>query len=109
MAREILGTCPCPECGGAAEVKKQKNGMAYRWCMDCHAQYFPRCERTSLRLLEKCGIKSEPVREREPAPPPVAVLVPEPHPEAKAAPVPKPQPAPARPGPFDFLLKGATP
>lgn len=107
MAREVLGTCTCPECGGAAEVKKTRSGLAYRWCMDCHAQYFPRCEATSARLLEKCGIKLEPVREREAAPAPVAVPVSEPKPEAKAAPVPKPQPAPVKAGPFDFLGMGS--
>lgn len=107
MAREVLGTCTCPECGGAAEVKRTKSGLAYRWCMDCNAQYFPRCERTSLRLLEKCSIQPKPVREREEAPAPDAVPVSEPKPEPKAAPVPKPQPAPAKAGPFDHWLKGA--
>lgn len=91
MAREVMGTCTCPECGGAAEVKAQKNGMAYRWCLDCHAQYFPRSADTSARLLEKCGIKPrpEPVREQEPAPD-----------------EPKPKPKRASMGPFDFLMQG---
>jgi hypothetical protein len=106
MAREVLGTCTCPECSGAAEVKRTKSGLAYRWCMDCNAQYFPRCERTSARLLEKCGIKPEPVREREEAPAPDTVPVSEQKPQAKAAPVPKP--CTPMPGPFDFLLRNAT-
>lgn len=90
-AREVLGTMACPECGGAAEVKKQKNGLAYRWCMDCHAQYFPRSAEASDRLLAKVGAaKPEPVTAPapEPAPAPAA------QPKAKAA----------KPGPFDFLL-----
>jgi hypothetical protein len=82
-AREVLGTLACPECGGAAEVKRQKNGLAYRWCMDCHAQYFPRNADASDRLLAKCGAK----------------------PQAVTAPAPEPPPKPkAKPGPFDFLL-----
>lgn len=102
MAKEILGTCPCPECGMTdAEVKKTKAGLAYRWCPECNAQYFPRCETTSARLLEKCGIKPEPVREPEPeavkpvmAPAPVQVAKPEPKP--------KRQPVA---NPFDIFLK----
>lgn len=86
-AREVLGTLACPECGGAAEVKRQKNGLAYRWCMDCHAQYFPRSADASDRLLAKCGAKAQAVTAPEPAP----------------APAPKPK---ASANPFDFLLKG---
>ena len=52
---EILGHMACPECGGEAEVKSQKNGMAYRWCPDCKAQYFTRNAEASDRLLAKCG------------------------------------------------------
>ena len=55
MSREILGQIACPECGGAAEVKRTKAGLAYRWCLDCHAQYFPRTTEASDRLIAKCG------------------------------------------------------
>lgn len=91
-AREILGTMTCPECGGAAEVKPQKNGLAYRWCLDCHAQYFPRSAEASARLLEKCGAAK-----------PATVTAPAPEPAPAAAPAPAPKPK-AKPGPFDFLL-----
>jgi hypothetical protein len=105
MAREIIGTLACPECGGAAEVKKQKNGMAYRWCLDCHGQYFPRTAEASARLVAKC---SPTVTAPAPAP---AKADPDPKP-AKPAPKakpadPAPAPAPAKPkaaGPFDFLM-----
>lgn len=108
MAKEIIGTCQCPECGmSGAEVKKTKAGLAYRWCPECHAQYFPRCAATSARLLEKCGIKPEPVREREPEPEaPKPSLAPSPVQEAKPKPEPKPQRKPVA-NPFDFLLKKA--
>lgn len=94
MAREILGHVDCPECElkGAAEVKLQKNGLAYRWCTDCHAQYFPRSKEASNRLLAKCGAAK-----------PVTV------PETKAGSVPVPEKAPApkaKPkaaSPFDLL------
>jgi hypothetical protein len=110
MAREVLGTCNCPECGGAAEVKKTKAGLAYRWCMDCHAQYFPRCEATSARLLAKCGIQPVPVREAEPEPvkPPAAATAPvrEPEPQPEQQPQPKAQRKPVA-NPFDIFLKKA--
>lgn len=105
MAKEIIGTCACPECGmSGAEVKKTKAGLAYRWCPECHAQYFPRCAAASARLLEKCGIKPEPVREPEPEPE-------APKPSLAPAQVQKPEPKPQRKqvaNPFDFLLKQAT-
>ncbi|MGV0983498.1 MAG: hypothetical protein ACOYB2_03020 [Limnohabitans sp.] len=67
MAREVLGHMVCPECGSEAEVKKQKNGLAYRWCTECNAQYFPRTAEASDRLLEKCGAqKPVPVPKKEP-------------------------------------------
>lgn len=54
--REVLGLVDCPECGmSGAEVKAQKNGLAYRWCPECNAQYFPRTEEASARLLAKVG------------------------------------------------------
>lgn len=84
--REVLGTMKCPECGGAAEVKRQKNGLAYRWCMDCHAQYFPRSAEASDRLLAKCGAaKPDPVTAPapEPAPAPAPATPPAPPPKAK--------------------------
>lgn len=107
MAKEILGTCTCPEClMPGAEVKKTKAGMAYRWCPECNAQYFPRCEVTSARLLEKCGIKPEPVREREPEPDAAKpVMAPAPVQEPKPQPKPKRQPVA---NPFDVFLRKAT-
>lgn len=97
MAREIMGTMACPECGGAAEVKRQKNGLAYRWCMDCHAQYFPRTAEASDRLLAKCGAA-------KPAPAPAApttVTVPAPAPAPTAA----PKASKPKASPFDILAQ----
>lgn len=93
MAREVLGEMACPECGGVAEVKAQKNGMAYRWCTDCNAQYFPRTAEASDRLLAKCGAK-KPAPAPEPAAPTVTAPAPAPAPKAK----------PKTANPFDFLL-----
>ncbi len=96
MAREVLGMMKCPECGGAAEVKKTRAGLAYRWCMDCNAQYFPRSAEASDRLLEKCGAVT--VREAEPE------RKPEPEQHRKPEPKPKEKAKQAKmPGPFDFL------
>lgn len=102
MAREVIGHMACPECGGAAEVKKQKNGLAYRWCMDCHAQYFPRTAEASDRLLAKCGA-AKPAPVTAPAPdkaptqtPPKSQTPPAPKATAKAAP-------PKAAHPFDIL------
>lgn len=93
MAREVLGTMACPECGGPAEVKQQKNGLAYRWCMDCNAQYFPRTAEASDRLLAKCGAaKPAPVPKADP----VTVSAPEPKPAPKAKP---------KASPFDILAQ----
>lgn len=54
--REVLGVMACPECGHPdAEVKVQKNGLVYRFCPECNAQYFPRTVDASARLLAKVG------------------------------------------------------
>lgn len=55
--REVFGKCECPECGFPdAEIKLQKSGLAYRWCPDCCAQYFPRTKEASDRMIKKYGI-----------------------------------------------------
>lgn len=47
-----MGVMKCPECGFAeAQVKRQKNGLAYRFCPVCAAQYFPRTVEASERLI----------------------------------------------------------
>lgn len=97
MAREILGHMECPECGGAAEVKKTKAGLAYRWCLDCHAQYFPRTAEASDRLLQKCGAAKPPtVTATAPAPAPSPAPAAAKPPAATPAPAPKAKP-PATP------------
>lgn len=102
MAREVLGQMACPECGGAAEVKKTKAGLAYRWCMDCHAQYFPRTPEASDRLLAKCGAaKPAPVTDTAPAPAPKATQTPTQTPPKTQTPEPKAKPKAA--SPFDIL------
>lgn len=56
MKKEILGTMKCPECGhDAAEVKAQKNGLPYRYCPECDAQYFARTTAAADRLWLKIG------------------------------------------------------
>ena len=100
MAREVLGHMACPECGSEAEVKKQKNGLAYRWCTECNAQYFPRTAEASDRLLANCGaLKPAPVPAAKPATAPKA------DPVTVTAPEPKPAAAKAKPkaSPFDIL------
>lgn len=83
MARDVLAFCDCPECGDKrAEVKRTKNGLLYRWCPECFAQYFPKSKAASDRLAVRVGISTgtgtepeqaakpapEPVQERKPAP-----------------------------------------
>lgn len=72
MAKEVIGTCSCPECGGAAEIKRAKSGLAYRWCLDCHAQYFPRSADASDRLIASLPGAKQPKADDPPAPPKVS-------------------------------------
>jgi hypothetical protein len=74
----------CPECGNPeAEIKPQKKeGLVYRWCPECNAQYFARTPEASDRLVQKIGKA------------PVTVTIPE-KPAAPSAPA-KPA-APAAP------------
>lgn len=86
--RELIGTMVCPECGFPhAEVKRQKNeALAYRFCTECHAQYFARTPETTARLIAKTGNapvtvteKTDPAPAIDPVPepkPPVSVPVP---------------------------------
>lgn len=75
MGREIIGLVDCPECGlSGAQIKLQKSGLAYRFCPDCAAQFFPRSEAESKRLLSKIPVTGtgaaavvEPVTEAKPA------------------------------------------
>ena len=54
--REVVGVMICPECGmTGAEIKTQKNGLLYRYCPECNAQYFPRTAEASARLGKACG------------------------------------------------------
>lgn len=57
MGKEIFGSVMCPECGmDGAQVKRQKNGLYYRYCPDCDAQYFPRTSAASERLAVAAGV-----------------------------------------------------
>ena len=105
MTREVIGHMDCPECGGAAEVKRTKAGLAYRWCTECNAQYFPRTAEASDRLIGKCtDAKLAPLPVTGTEPKPAAAKV-KPAPTPKAEPVPAPAPAPAKPrSPFDDAL-----
>lgn len=79
--RECIGKMTCPECAFPdAEVKPQKTeGLVYRWCPDCNAQYFCRTPEASARLLAKIGKSNlpDPVQdtepEKKPAPAPAIV------------------------------------
>lgn len=87
--REVVGTMQCPECGlDGAQVKRQKNGLLYRWCPDCEAQYFPRNQAASDRLAKLAGVGAVPDQElsqdREQAEPPAAVMEREESPKRKA-------------------------
>ncbi|MEQ1488855.1 MAG: hypothetical protein ABL920_10200 [Methylotenera sp.] len=54
-----LALCTCPEClFKDAEVKKAKNGTAYRFCPDCTAQYFTNKKPKSDRLYASVGLDS---------------------------------------------------
>lgn len=87
MARKVIGVCACPECGSEAEVKLTKAGLAYRWCPECHAQYFPRSAESSDRLIATCqGTVTAPAPAAAPAP------VPEPKPATPPAPAPETAP-----------------
>lgn len=78
MGSQVLKEIECPECGGAGQVKRQKNGMLYRWCMDCKAQYFPKSPEASDRLAARYGIgEAEAVRAPESVMVPEAVKAPE--------------------------------
>lgn len=105
MTREVIGQMACPECGGEAEVKRTKAGLAYRWCTECNAQYFPRTAEASDRLIGKCtDAKLAPLPVTGTEPKPAAAKV-KPAPTPKAEPVPAPAPAPAKPrSPFDDAL-----
>lgn len=99
MARDVIGLCTCPECGhDGAEIKETKSGLAYRWCPQCFAQYFPKKYPQSDRL--KATARPGTATGRY-APPPVQEQEPKPAPEktapAKPAapPVQEPKPAPA--------------
>lgn len=101
-AKNLVGLCTCPECGfDEAEVKTTKAAFSYRWCPECSAQYFPRCESTSKRLIAKCHTLAEvvgTVEENRPALAPAAMPV-----TVEVEPVPVPVPK-TRAGPFDFIL-----
>ena len=106
MAKKLLGLCTCPECHfDGAEVKTTKANLAYRWCPECLAQYFPRQKAASDRLISQCHTVPEEEASQEPE------KTPEPAPATAKPPVlkvvPKPEPKPvkvATAGPFDFLM-----
>lgn len=55
MARkDLIGLTHCPECDNeAAEVRPDKNGLAYRYCPACGSQYFTRAADQDRRLRAK--------------------------------------------------------
>jgi len=80
MAKQApIGLMECPECGFEdAEIKKTKgSGLAYRWCPECNAQYFPRkpeqAAKLEARMRPVTGAAPVTVsEEKEPAPAKVA-------------------------------------
>jgi DNA-directed RNA polymerase subunit RPC12/RpoP len=81
MGSQVLKEVECPECGGAAQVKRQKSGLLYRWCMDCRAQYFAKSPEASDRLAARYGIGNADGMRPEPEP----VKVENPNPEKAKA------------------------
>ena len=108
MAKKLLGLCTCPECHfDDAEVKTTKANLAYRWCPECLAQYFPRQKAASDRLISQCHTVPEAEASSEPEKAPDAVSAPAPAKAPVLTVVPKTEPKPikgAKVGPFDFLL-----
>lgn len=55
MASELIGRCPCPECGfKSAHVKiktDKENAHPYRHCPDCGAQFFTKNKLQADNLL----------------------------------------------------------
>lgn len=91
MAGKAIGLCKCPECDNEnAEVKPQRNGLVYRFCPGCKAQYFPRTPETSDRLRAK--MRPDTVTDTAPAAPSAPVE------EVKPQPVPAPMPKAPRQG-----------
>lgn len=89
MAKDLIGLTTCPECGcERAEIKETKAKLAYRWCPECYAQYFPKKYPQSDRLKEtaRAGTASGKFAVQEPEPEPEATEVtpqPVPVPEQK--------------------------
>lgn len=79
-----IGLCTCPDCGHTdCEIKKDKNGHAYRFCPECNLQTFTRDDVKSERMMKSMRpIKAE---QGQPS-------------EKPAAPIPK-QPKPAEDAP----------
>lgn len=76
--REVIGAAICPECESAdAEIRRQGNGLAYRYCFDCGAQYFARSPEASDRLIatmkngpgRPVAVAAEPTEPTEPTKP----------------------------------------
>ena len=106
MAKKLLGLCTCPECHfDGAEVKTTKANLAYRWCPECLAQYFPRQKAASDRLISQCHTVPEAEASSEPEKAPVPAAVPAKAPVLTVVPKQEPKPIKvAKVGPFDFLL-----
>lgn len=107
MAREKLGTMPCPECGHPeAEIKRQKCGVKiYRYCPECNAQFFARTPAQEAAMLKIINQNPVTVKEQEPenaSPPQVSAPAPA-QAQKKAEEAPKkaqpPVPAPKKAAP----------
>jgi hypothetical protein len=93
MRKEPIGHMACPECDFPdAEVREDKNGLAYRYCTDCNAQYFSRTAERDKRLRAKMRATAAPAAPQDDAPA-EDVKTDMPEPQAPAAP-----PKPARKG-----------
>lgn len=85
MAKEDIGRCDCPACGGDAAVRVSSSGFAYVVCDDCVLQMFSRGPKSDACIRRR-------IRHGAPASAPPAVA---PVRESTAQSVPEEKPAQA--------------
>lgn len=88
MAKKVIGTSTCSECGGAVHVVENERGTIGYTCVPCDfSPYFKAHTDGHRHRLAKTTLKAAP------APEPVAA---KPEPKPTPAPATKPAPAPAK-------------
>lgn len=98
----IIGHTPCPICPAEAEVRLDKNSLAYIYCAHgCYTQVFTRDAHRDGLLRQRMKPMAAAVKAALDEMPPVPV--PEPAARPTAAPTPAPTTAPASTGPSSWL------